>query len=208
MNQMTLHWSPLSPFVRKVMCCVHELRLEGRVQCIRTRVASQVPNLALIPDNPLIRIPTLVLENGQALFDSVVICEYLDSLGSHASLYPAKSEARWQALRWQALGDGLCDTLIAWRHERDRQPAQQIPALIDGARLKVDSTLDRLEQEVAQLEAAPFGIGHVAVGCALGYLGVRFADLAWQARRPMLARWQAEFEARPSAQLTKPPQQA
>jgi glutathione S-transferase len=207
MSQLTLHWSPLSPFVRKVMCCVHELGLESRVRCIRTKVASQVPNLALIADNPLIRIPTLVLENGQALFDSVVICEYLDSLGADASLYPAGGEARWQALRWQALGDGLCDTLIAWRHERDRQPEQQIQALLDGARLKVDSTLDQLEQEVARLEAAPFGIGHVAVGCALGYLGVRFADLAWQAGRPMLTRWQAQFEARPSSQQSKPPAQ-
>ena len=208
MSGLTLHWSPLSPFVRKVMCCVHELGLQNQIRCVRTKVASQVPNLALIPDNPLIRIPTLVLENGQALFDSVVICEYLDSLGSDVSLYPARGDARWQALRWQAMGDGLCDTLIAWRHERDRVPGQQIAALLEGARLKVESTLDRLDAEVAQLAAAPFGIGHIAVGCALGYLGVRFSDLQWRTGRPQLASWQAEFEARSASRLTQPPAQA
>ncbi len=207
MTELVLHWSPLSPFVRKVMCCVHELGLESRVRCMRTKVASQVPNLELTADNPLIRIPTLVLGSGQALFDSVVICEYLNSLSAGASLYPGQGDERWQALRWQALGDGLCDTLIAWRHERDRSPDQQIPALLQGARLKVDSTLDRLEVEVAELEAATFGIGHIAIGCALGYLGVRFNDLDWRGQRPMLTHWQSEFEARSSSQLTKPPSQ-
>jgi len=208
MTQWVLHWSPLSPFVRKVMCCVHELGLENRVLCVRTKVSSQLPNLDLIADNPLIRIPTLVLPNGQALFDSVVICEYLNSLSADVSLYPAQGEKRWQALRWQALGDGLCDTLIAWRHERDRGPDQQNPALLQAARLKVDSTLDRLEREVAELEAATYGIGHVAIGCALGYLGVRFNDLEWRTNRPMLAVWHTEFEARSSSQLTRPPSQA
>jgi len=207
MTGLILHWSPLSPFVRKVMCCVHELGLESRVQCIRTKVSSQAPNLDLIPENPLIRIPTLVLESGQALFDSVVICEYLDSLSTGASMYPVQGDERWQALRWQALGDGLCDTLIAWRHERDRGPEHHITALLQSARLKVDATLDRLEAEAAELEAVPYGIGHIAIGCALGYLGVRFSDLEWRAKRPMLTQWHASFEARPSAQLTSPPSQ-
>lgn len=204
MTEWVLHWSPLSPFVRKVMCCVHELGLESQVRCIRTKVSSQVPNLDLIADNPLIRIPTLVLPGGQALFDSVVICEYLNSQSADLSLYPVQGDERWRALRWQALGDGLCDTLIAWRHERDRASGQQIPALLQGARLKVDSTLDRLEAEVPELEAAAFSIGHVAIGCALGYLGVRFSDLEWRGKRPMLAVWHAAFEARSSSQLTKP----
>jgi glutathione S-transferase len=207
MTGLVLHWSPLSPFVRKVMCCVHELGLDSQVQCIRTKVSSQAPNPDLIPDNPLIRIPTLVLQNGQALFDSVVICEYLDSLSAGVSLYPAQGDRRWQALRWQALGDGLCDTLIAWRHERDRKSEQQIPALLQGASLKVDSTLDRLELEVAELEAVPFGIGHIAIGCALGYLGVRFSDLQWRSGRPELARWYEQFETRPSARVSAPPSQ-
>lgn len=204
MSEWVLHWSPLSPFVRKVMCCVHELGLVDQVRCIRTKVSSQAPNEALIADNPLIRIPTLVLPSGQALFDSVVICEYLDSQSAAAELYPAHGDARWQALRWQALGDGLCDTLIAWRHERDRTPEQQIAALLHGARVKVDATLDRLEREVGELEAAAFGIGHIALGCALGYLGVRFQDLEWRAGRPLLAQWQVGFEARACAQMTRP----
>jgi glutathione S-transferase len=205
MSELVLHWSPLSPFVRKVMCCVHELGLANQVRCIRTKVASQVPNLQLIADNPLIRIPTLVLPGGQALFDSVVICEYLDSLSGATRLYPFDGPPRWQALRWQALGDGLCDTLIAWRHERDRAPGQQIAALVQGARLKVDATLDCLEREAGELDGAAFGIGHIAIGCALGYLGVRFNELQWRAARPVLAAWYSAFESRPSSQLTQPP---
>ncbi|PVZ10513.1 MULTISPECIES: glutathione S-transferase family protein [unclassified Pseudomonas] len=205
MTDMTLHWSPLSPFVRKVMCCLHERGLASRVQCIRTKVSSQAPNLGLIGDNPLIRIPTLVLGDGQALFDSVVICEYLDSLDGPPTLYPSSGAARWQALRWQALGDGLCDTLIGWRHERDRPSDQQNPALLNAAQVKVDATLDRLEAEVGDLNRAEFGIGHIAVGCALGYLGVRFTAMPWRDGRPGLSQWHAAFEGRPSALITRPP---
>jgi len=205
MAELILHWSPLSPFVRKVMCLVHELGLAPRVSCVRTKVARQEPNLALLALNPLIRIPTLELADGTALFDSVVICEYLDSLAVGASLYPASGPARWQALRWQALGDGLCDTLILWRHERDRPPEQRQEGMLRASALKVEASLTLLEREVEALDAAAFGIGHIAIGCALGYLAVRFADLGWQAGRPRLAQWYVAFEARPASRETAPP---
>lgn len=203
MSEMVLHWSPLSPFVRKVMCVAHEVGLVDRIRCIRTKVSSQAPNLDLIADNPLIKIPTLVLAEGRSLFDSVVICEYLDSHGE-GGLYPQSGEARWVALRWQALGDGLCDTLIALRHERDRIREHQLQSLLDGLQLKVNATFDQLEREVAALMQASFGIGHIAIGCALGYMAVRFADLDWRSSRPALARWHAEFEQRDAARLTRP----
>lgn len=205
MAEMMLHWSPLSPFVRKVMCVAHESGLVSRINCVRTKVASQKPNLDLLPDNPLIKIPTLVLADGRTLFDSVVICEYLDSLAGAGRLYPLGGDARWQALRWQAFGDGLCDTLIAWRHERDRAVEHQSGALLGALQLKVQASLDQLAQEVIELQRSRFGIGHIAIGCALGYLGVRFADMSWQASRPDLAAWHAAFEQRPAALATRPP---
>jgi len=202
MADLILHWSPLSPFVRKVMCLVHELGLAPRVSCVRTKVARQEPNLELVALNPLIRIPTLELSDGTALFDSVVICEYLDSLAVGTSLYPAAGPPRWQALRWQALGDGLCDTLILWRHERDRPPEQRQEGMLQASALKVEASLTLLEREVEALDSAAYGIGHVAIGCALGYLAVRFSDLCWQAGRPRLTQWHAAFEARPASLKT------
>lgn len=204
MAGMRLHWSPLSPFVRKVMCVVHEHGLTDQVTCVRTKVARNLPNQALLAINPLIRIPTLELGDGRVLFDSVVITEYLDSLGSAARLYPMEADARWQALRWQALGDGLCDSLILWRHERERPNEQQQADFLHASALKVQATLALLEQESPALHAASFGIGHIAIGCALGYLAVRFSDLAWQHQHPQLLRWQQAFEARPSARASAP----
>ncbi|UTL83338.1 glutathione S-transferase family protein [Pseudomonas putida] len=203
---MTLHWSPLSPFVRKVMCVIHEHQLQDEVRCVRTKVSRHTPNDSLTTINPLLRIPTLELSDGVALFDSVVICEYLDTLGHGPRLYPYPSDARWQALRWQALGDGLCDTLILWRHERDRPDSQQQQDFLKASALKLSSTLQMLEKEVEQLDAARYGIGHIAIGCALGYLAVRFDDLVWRDKYLLLAHWQQRFEARESSRLTAPPQ--
>jgi len=205
MAAMTLHWSPLSPFVRKVMCVIHERGLQDQVDCVRTRVARNLPNPTLVTINPLIRIPTLELADGRVLFDSVVICEYLDSLASGPSLYPSEADARWQALRWQALGDGLCDSLILWRHERDRPAEQRQQDFLDASALKLASTLALLEREVTQLDQAAFGIGHIAIGCALGYLGVRFADQVWHADHPRLQAWQQAFESRPASEMSAPP---
>ena len=109
---MKLHWSPRSPFVRKVMIAAHETGLVDRLTCVRTVVAMTAPNAALLSDNPLSKIPTLVLDDGSALYDSGVICEYLDTLHDGSKLFPADAKARWTALRRHALGSGLLDLLI------------------------------------------------------------------------------------------------
>jgi glutathione S-transferase len=104
---MKLHWSPRSPFVRKVMIFAHETGLLDRLECVRTVVAMPAANVDLLTENPLGKIPTLVLDDGTPLYDSGVICEYLDSLHAAAKLFPPQGSARWTALRWQALGDGF-----------------------------------------------------------------------------------------------------
>lgn len=198
---LQLHWSPKSPFVRKVMVCVHELGLDGEIDKIRSVAAMLKPNAALMRDNPLSKIPTLLLDDGRTLFDSVVICEYLNDRAK-GTLFPANGPEKWQALRWHALGNGLLDALILWRNEREREVP--IQALMDAFELKTQSVLALLEADVNVLAAAPLNIGSVTLGCALGYLDYRFDDLGWRERAPALATWFAVWRQRPSFVLTEP----
>lgn len=201
---MKLHWSPRSPFVRKVMVFAHETGLADRIECVRSVVAMKSPNAELMRDNPLSKLPTLVIDGTQALFDSVVICEYLDSLHAGTPLFPRDGTERFRALRWHALGDGLLDLLILWRNERERPPVQQSPELLAAFQQKFEATLLLIDREAGELGATAFGIGHVAIGCALGYIDFRFADLNWRDTHAGGALWFAGFARRPSAVLTHP----
>jgi glutathione S-transferase len=198
---MKLHWSPRSPFVRKVMVFAHETGLVDRLTCVRTVVAMNTPNAVLLSDNPLSKLPTLVLDDGTPLYDSAVICEYLDTLHDRTRLFPTDSLARWTALRRQALGDGFLDFLLLWRYERERSPPSQ--TLLDAFAAKYRATMMSLEQEATALERTTFGIGHIAIGCSLSYLDFRFADLSWHNEHPQIAKWHAAFAQRPSAKATE-----
>lgn len=198
---LTLHWSPKSPYVRKVMVVAHELGLVPQLALVRSVAAMLKPNPAIMAVNPLSKIPTLVREDGSVLFDSVVICEYLNARGG-GDLFPTEGEARWQALRWHAFGDGLLDALILWRNERERTAA--LPALLEAFELKTRSSLALLESEVPALEAAPLSIGTLTLGCALGYLDYRFDTLGWRSLAPRLAAWHARLCERPSFRATEP----
>jgi glutathione S-transferase len=201
---MKLHWSSRSPFVRKVMVFAHEVGLADRIEKVRTQVAMTNPNRELMRVNPLAKIPTLITDQGTVLFDSTVICEYLDSLHGGTRLFPQTPDPRWQALRWHALGDNLLDTLVLWRNERIRPQPQQSPETIAGFELKTRTSLDLLEKEAPSLAAAPFSIGHVAIGVALGYIDFRFPELAWRKGHQRIATWYESFERRPSMQKTVP----
>jgi len=199
---MTLHWSPRSPFVRKVMVTAHELGLAERIALRRTVVRMDTPNRELLPDNPLSKIPTLVLADGAVVTDSLVICEYLDALAG-GTLFPRAGEARWAALTRHAIANGLLDALILWRNERDKPEAKRTQGWLDSFAVKTAATLDRFEQDIAALRDGPLTIGHIATACALSYLDFRFADLGWRGGRPALAAWHEEFRARPSMRATE-----
>lgn len=201
MTTMKLHWSPRSPYVRKVMICAHEMGIVDRLTLVRSVAAMTKPNPQIMADNPLSKIPTLVLDDGTTLFDSVVICEYLDDL-ARGPFFPRSGDARWTSLRWHAFGDGMLDALILWRNERER--ATPLPALMSAFDAKITASVARLDDEAAALAAAPLAIGHVAVACALGYLDYRFDDWGWRARAPRLAAWHATFAARESYRVTAP----
>jgi len=199
---MKLHWSPRSPFVRKVMIVAHEFGLADRITCVRSVVAFTKPHAVLMAENPLSKIPTLVLDDGTVLYDSPVICEYLDSLHDGPRLHPLDARARMAALRRQALGDGFLDFLLLWRNERERARPSEAHLAAFAAKRKV--VLAALDREADDLEASPFSIGHVAVGCALSYLDFRFAADDWRSGHPLAAAWHAKFAARPSVRATEP----
>jgi len=201
---MKLHWSPRSPFVRKVMIVAHERGVVSRIACVRTVAATAKPHAELMKDNPLSKIPTLVLDDGAVLYDSPVICEYFDSLGDaqRPRLFPADPQARLTALRRQALGDGFLDLLVLLRDERLR--AQPSEAHLRSAAVRKTAILKHLEGEAEPLCTLPFNIGHVAIGCALSYLDFRYAEENWRKEHPRIAAWHATFAARPSVRATEP----
>ena len=199
---MKLHWSPRSPFVRKVMVVVHELGLTDRITCVRTVAASTKPHAGLMQDNPLSKIPTLVLDDGTVIYNSPVICEYLDGLSGAPKLHPAEPKARLAALRRQALGDGFLDLLILLRDERLR--ANPSDAHKASAATRKAAVLKSLDDEATALSGAPFTIGHIAIGCALSYLDFRYANEDWRKDHPRIADWHSSFAARPSMRATEP----
>lgn len=200
---MKLHWSPRSPYVRKVMVVAHELGLAERIETLRTVVGGTTAHLELMRENPLGKIPTLVLEDGTVLYDSPVVCEYLDTLHSGEKLFPAWPE-RLTALRRLALGDGMLDIALAWLGERFRPPERQSEPHMALWRTKLHACIDALENEANALARDRFSIGHIGIGIALSYLDFRFADLAWRDGHARLATWHATFDARPSVRANPP----
>ena len=202
---MKLHWSPKSPYVRKVMICAHELGCTDQLLLVRSVAAMLNPNPAIMADNPLNKIPTLVLdgehEEAKTLFDSRVICEYLNERYAGA-LFPKEAATKWQALRWQAFGDGLLDALILWRNERER--VEPLAPLIDAFQAKTLASLAQLELETEALQSTAFSIGHITLCCALEYMDYRFDAFGWRLKAPKLAAWHAQLATRSSIVQTRP----
>lgn len=199
---MKLYWSSRSPFVRKVMVFAHECGLASQLKLERTLVAMNNPNRGLLKTNPTGKIPTLELDDGSALYDSTVICEYLDSVQQGTRLFPAAGQARWTALRRHALGNNLTDNLMLWRNELLRPATQQSPETLAAFELKVRNALDALESEAAALARDPLSIGHIAIAVALSYIDFRFAALGWREGHQHLARWYEEYSQRPAMRET------
>ena len=203
-EKMTLHWSPRSPYVRKVMIAIHEMGLQDRIQTVRTVAGGTTPHWALMKVNPVGKIPTLELGDGTIAYDSPVIIEYLDSLHSGPKLYPVAWPERLTALRRHALGQGMLDNALPLLGEGFRPPEKQSEPHKELLRAKLRACVDALETEADALTADPFSIGHIAIGVALGYLDFRFDALQWRVGHPRLAAWHATFNARPSVAANMP----
>lgn len=199
---MKLRYSQTSPYVRKVTMTIIECGLEDAVERVETN--AWAPDTDLPSDNPLGKVPALVLEDGSALFDSPVICEYLDSLHDRLRLFPPIGPDRWAALRFQALGDGLNDAAVARRLEMMRPDGERSDKWIARQTAAMGRALDALEELADTLGAEP-SIGTIAVASALGYVDLRFSEDGWRNGRPKLAAWFETASKRPSYLQTLPP---
>ena len=196
---MKLYHSPASPYVRKVRVCAIARGIDGRIELVPCN-----PNTSpatLLADNPLSKVPTLVTDDGLALFDSPVICEYLDSLGEALPMFPATGAARWRALKLQAMGDGILDACVPRRQEMQRPQDEGRAAVVARMRAAVERTLDALEADPPHKAV---DIGSITVACALGYLDFRFPQEPWRAARPKLAAWFEAFSQDPAVAATAP----
>jgi glutathione S-transferase len=201
---MKLHFALASPYTRKVLVVAHEHGLAERITLLPRAMSPVRPEDELNRDNPLGKIPCLVTEEGATLYDSRVICAYLDSIGTGAPLLPPAGAERWTALRREALGDGIMDAGVGTRYERVLRPeGLRWPDWVAGQMGKIRRTLDALEAEADGL-AGRVDIGTIAIGCALGYLDFRYPDEGWREGRPRLAAWFDGFARRPSMGATAP----
>jgi glutathione S-transferase len=197
---MKLHFNPGSPFVRKVMVVALECGLANRIEQIPLVLTPVNPDAGVNADNPLGKIPALSLDSGETLYDSRVICEYLNDLGD-GSFYPSGA-ARWTALRQQACADGICDAAILARYEGFVRPEEK--RWSDWS----DAQLDKCRRALAALESERLGndldIGTLSIVIALDYLDFRFPQLDWRGTCPSLKAWYQQFDNHESLLATKP----
>ena len=198
---MKLLFSPTSPYARKVRICAQELGIALQEVVVGANPAAAADPV-LAAANPLAKIPTLVLDDGRAIYDSRVIVDYLDSLTDKA-LAPRSGDARWAALVEQAAADGILDAALLSRYELFMRPeALRWPEWLAGQSGKIERALDLFEGSVR--DAANPGLGDICVACALGYLDLRFPDTGWRSGHPKLAAFFATISERSSLQSTVP----
>jgi glutathione S-transferase len=201
---MRLYWSSASPFVRKVLVVAHEAGLVDRLEIVPVVTSPTEPDPGLGAANPLNKLPALAIEGGETLFDSRVICEYLDGLHDRRRLLPEAGPARIRALRLQALADGALDAGLLVRYEQLLRPEAQRSAEWSAAQArKVIASLDALEAE-APGWPAELDLGQIAVACAIGWLEFRAPIGDVRAGRPKLSAWYDRVRERPSLRATEP----
>jgi glutathione S-transferase len=197
---MKLLYQTHSPYARKALVFAHEAGLAQRIEVVHQETSPMRRNDHVFAENPLGKVPVLIRPGLPPIFDSDVICAYLDTQHDRRKLIPAEGETRWQALRMQAVAQGLADAGIALRWETVRRPqALRYPPLRDGYAEKLQASYDWLERELDR--DAPIHVGHIALATALSW--IEFRDLpGFRENRPKLAAWFDAFEARPSMRAT------
>ena len=202
---MKLVWAAASPFARKCMIVAQELGITDRIEKIDGAGTPMAPGDNTRANNPLAKLPSLVRDDGPAIYDSAVICQYLTSLVPEQTMLPDSGEARWSVLTQEALADGMCDSAVVVRYEMAlRDEAQQSQAWMDSQIAKVDGGLDALEASASDTLGGDFTLGHAAIACALGYLDFRYPDKDWRGPHPALAQWYEGVSARDSVKSTIP----
>ena len=199
-----LYYAPTSPYVRKVMAVAHVLNLTAQIEKLESAAHPIVRDQRIAAFNPLAKVPALQTAEGLTLYDSRVICEYLNHHAGGA-LFPVAGEQRWRSLTRQALGDGLLDAALLARYEAVARPAdKQWDAWTAGQLSKIQAALSEIETQAPHYSTRPDDIGLITLGCALGYLDFRFAALDWRAHHPATAAWFAVFDQHPAMATTRP----
>lgn len=201
---MKLLYQTHSPYARKVLVAAHELGLQQQLQVIHHDTSPTLRNDDIFALNPLGKVPVLILDDGLVLYDSSVICEYLDTLHTTAPLIPREPQARLLTLRRQALATGMADAGIAARWEAERRPeAVRWPPMLQGQLEKIAAACDVLEHELAAplAEDDPAGLGDIAIATTLSWIAFRHVYPFAQGR-PRLSAWYERFSERRSMQAT------
>jgi glutathione S-transferase len=199
-----LYYAPTSPFVRKVMVSAHCLGLVEQIETLASAAHPVNRDERIAHFNPLAKVPALQTADGLMLYDSRVICEYLNA---HAggSLFPREGMQRWASLVRQALADGLLDAALLVRYERAARPVdKQWEGWADGQWAKIRAALADIERQAPDYSRSPDDIGLITLGCALGYLDFRFAEFDWRASHPATAAWFKVFDEHPAMLATRP----
>jgi glutathione S-transferase len=202
---MKLYYAPTSPYVRKVIVLAMERGLDDRLELVPTNPFSEDSGLRAF--NPISKIPTLELDDGQILIESTLICEYLDGLHNGAKLFPS-DETRVDVLNRTALADGLVTAGIACRVEKEMRPAELFwQDYFDRHMKSMLGAISVLEKDADKYSAADdFDIADISLACGLGWVDFRFPDVGWRNDNPAIADWFETFSDRPSMQKTMPPE--
>jgi glutathione S-transferase len=200
-DDMKLCHNPLSPFVRRVIVTAREHNLLDQIKFVDSDHGDIFKGIN--PSNPLGKIPSLTLDNGDVLFDSVVICEYLDSIGNGPSLFPSAGPERWQVLTLHAMADGMTDAAYQRRMDSIMPDGEGTPSWNARLKMAMENCLDVMETQ-AESYGDTLNIGTIAVACALGYHDFRFGNEQWRNGRPKLESWYDAFSKRPSIAETAP----
>jgi len=199
-DRLKLLYQTHSPYARKALVFAHEAGVAGDIEVIHQETSPTLRNEQVFAMNPLGKVPVLVRPGLPVIFDSDIICAYLDTVHGGRKLIPEGGEERWHALRVQAVAQGMCDAGILVRWETVRRPESlRYPPLRDGYLGKLTTSFDWLERHL-DVES-PIHVGHIAVATALSWIA--FREIAgFRAKRPRLAKWFDEFERRPSMLAT------
>ena len=199
---MKLYYSTTSPYARKVMVVAHEVGVADQIELL---ISERSIFEGINPATPVGKVPSLELDAGMVLYDSVVICEYLDSLSTGVKVFPRNGDPeQWAALVLHALASGMTDAQHDRRINMAMPPGEGSPSWDARNKRCIDQCLDALEDQAESFRNAP-DIGLIAVACALGFQDLRFPAEAWRTGRPKLGRWYEQFSKRDSMVLTRPP---
>ncbi|MFI5011573.1 MAG: glutathione S-transferase family protein [Hyphomicrobiales bacterium] len=203
MTDLRLRFSPTSPYVRKVRVFAAEAGLTGAIELVASNPYDPATDLVNI--NPLGKVPALESRDG-VFIGSMLICLYLDTRYEGPRLIPTEPKERWPVLQLHALAEGTTDATVAILQERGRRPAEKLhPPVVERQLGKIVRTVAAIDRQVRQF-AERVDLGTIAVGCALGFLDLRFGEFDWRSAAPPLRDWYAGFSQRPSMVLTKPPE--